>query len=125
MAVIDDALTAHRNGDIARAEMLYRAVLKADRRHFDALHMLGVLCAQRGNFAEAEQHLRAALAIDQAVPPCLHNYGRVLSGIGRHDEAIAAFDKALALAPNYVPVYLDRGNAQMADWPPAGRAREL
>ena len=87
MAVIDDALTAHRNGDIAKAEMLYRAVLKADGRHFDALHMLGVLCAQRGNFAEAEQNLRAALAVDQAVPPCLHNYGRVLSAIGRHDES--------------------------------------
>jgi tetratricopeptide (TPR) repeat protein len=43
-----------------------------------------------------------------------------LSGIGRHDEAITAFNKALALAPNYVPIYLDRGNAQLV----AGRLQE-
>jgi tetratricopeptide (TPR) repeat protein len=120
MAAIDDALTAHRNGDMARADALYRQILKADARNFDALHMLGILCAQRSNFSEAEQHLRAAVAIDRSVPPCLHNYGKVLSTIGRHDAAIEVFNKALALAPNYVPVYSDRGNAQLA----AGRLQE-
>jgi tetratricopeptide (TPR) repeat protein len=120
MAAIDDALTAHRNGDLARADALYREILKADGGNFDALHMLGVLCAQRASFVEAEQHLRAALAIDRSVPPCLHNYGRVLSALGRHEEGIAVFNEALALAPNYVPVYSDRGNAQLA----AGRLQD-
>ncbi len=120
MAAIDEALNAHRNGNIATAEALYRSILKADRANFDALHMLGIICAQRGNFIEAEQHLRAAVAVDQAVPPCLHNYGRVLSTLGRHEAAIETFNKALALAPNFAPLYSDRGNAQLA----AGRLDE-
>ena len=53
MAAIDEALTVHRGGDVARAESLYREILKADDRNFDALHMLGIICAQRGNFSEA------------------------------------------------------------------------
>ena len=45
MAAIDEALAAHRNGDIVRAEALYRQILKSDSRNFDALHMLGIVCA--------------------------------------------------------------------------------
>jgi tetratricopeptide (TPR) repeat protein len=114
MAAIDEALTVHRGGDVARAESLYREILKADDRNFDALHMLGIICAQRGNFSEAEHLLRSAVAIDHSVPPCLHNYGIVLSKTGQHEGAIVVFNDALVLAPHYVPVYSDRGNAQLA-----------
>ena len=62
MAAIDEALAAHRNGDVARAEALFRAILTADARNFDALHMLGIICAQRGNFNEAEQHCAQPVA---------------------------------------------------------------
>ncbi len=114
MSQIDQAIAAHRNGNLAEAETLYRRVLAANSRDFDALHMLGIVCAQRGQFAEAEKLLRAANAVDPGVPPCLHNHGNVLGRLDRYEEAIASYRKALAIAPNYAPIYSDLGNAQSA-----------
>ncbi len=114
MRPIDRAIAAHRAGRIAEAEALYRDVLARDGRDFDALHMLGVICAQHARYDEAERLLRSALAVDERVPPCLYNYARVLSQLGRHDEAIRYYDKALVLAPNVAPIHSDRGNAQSA-----------
>ena len=47
MRQIDHAIAAHKAGKTKEAEALYRDVLKHDGRDFDALHMLGVICAQR------------------------------------------------------------------------------
>ncbi len=112
MGQIDQAIAAHRAGNLKEAETLYRDVLKRDGRDFDALHMLGVICAQREQFDEAEQLLRTALSVDQRVPPCFYNYANVLSRLKRYEEAIKVYDRALTLAPNYAPIYSDRGNAQ-------------
>ena len=113
MRPIDQAVAAHQKGNLIEAESLYRGVLAVNARDFDALHMLGVLCAQRQQFDQAASHLRAALAVDSRFPPCLHNYGKVLAISRRSEEAIEYFQKALALMPNFVPVYLDLGNAQL------------
>jgi protein O-GlcNAc transferase len=111
---IDQAIAAHRSGNLDAAETLYRGVLAANRRDFDALHMLGIICAQRGNFGEAEKLLRDALSVDGSVAQCLHNYGNVQSRLGRHTDAVASYRRALALAADYAPVYSDLGNAQAA-----------
>jgi protein O-GlcNAc transferase len=60
MRPIDQAIAAHRNGNLTEAETLYRRVLAANARDFDALHMPGIVFAQRGQFVEAEKFLRAA-----------------------------------------------------------------
>ncbi|HZQ11599.1 MAG TPA: sulfotransferase [Pseudolabrys sp.] len=112
MTPIEQAIAAHKSGKLDEAETLYRAVLARNPREFDALHLFGILCAQRERFEEAERLLSAALAVDRKLPPCLHNYGNVLSKLGRYSDAIAVYNEALALAPNYAPLYSDRGNAQ-------------
>ncbi len=112
MSLIEQAFAAHRKGDLARAESLYRSLLADDSRNFDALHMLGIICAQRGNFVEAERMLSDALGINSAMPPCLHNYASVLVQLNRLDDAIEYYNKAIALAPDHAPLYSDRGNVQ-------------
>jgi protein O-GlcNAc transferase len=112
MTLLDQALAAHQRGTFTEAETLYRRILVANARDFDALHMLGILCAQGGRFEEAARHLRAALAIDPKFPPCQHNYGNVLAKLGRYQEAIDSFKKVLALAPSFVSAYSDLGNAE-------------
>jgi len=109
---IQQAIAAQRAGNPVQAEQLCRQALAHDARDFDALHILGALCAQRGDYSEAEQLLARALSIDPRVPPCLHNYGNVLSRLKRYEEAIAYYKQALALAPNFAPIYSDLGNAQ-------------
>jgi tetratricopeptide (TPR) repeat protein len=109
---IQQAVAAQRAGNLAQAEQLCRQALAHDARDFDALHILGALCAQRGDYSEAERLLARALAIDSRVPPCLHNYGNVLSRLRRYGEAVGYYKQALALAPNVAPIYSDLGNAQ-------------
>jgi tetratricopeptide (TPR) repeat protein len=109
-SALSRAIDAHRAGNLDEAGRLYRRVLTQDGRNFDALHMLGVLEAQRGNFAAAEQQLRAALQIDGKFPPCIHNYANTLVRLKRYDEALIYYDKAVALAPHHPPLHSDRGN---------------
>jgi tetratricopeptide (TPR) repeat protein len=40
------------------------------------------------------------LAIDLTYPDAYYNKGRSFNALGRHDEAIAEYDKALAIDPN-------------------------
>jgi len=111
MTTVDQAIAAHRSGKLAEAEVLYKKVLQAEPRHFDALHMLGIVYAQLGRFEEAESLLRSAVTVDPDFPPCLHNYGNVLSKLNRFRDAIDQYDRALKIAPNFAPAWSDRGNA--------------
>jgi tetratricopeptide (TPR) repeat protein len=100
-AQYDQAVAAHRRGDLAGAERLYRALLEAAPSSFAARHMLGVLRAQMGDSAEALELIGAALAQKPDVPDALFNYANVLKGAGRLDEALAAYDRALVVRPDY------------------------
>ena len=111
MTLIEQAFALHQRGNLTGAEAIYRKILNADTKHFDALHMLGIIYSQRGLFKEAEKYLSEAIAIDGGVPPCLHNYGILLCKLGRFDEAINIFKRAIRLAPNHAPIYSDCGNA--------------
>jgi tetratricopeptide (TPR) repeat protein len=113
MTTFEQALVLHRKGNIAEAESLCRQILKSNNSDFDALYMLGVICAQRNQFNEAERLLRTALSAGQSKPSCYHLYGIVLCKVERYEEAISNFNTALELAHDYPAIYLDRGFAQM------------
>ena len=114
MRLIDQALAAHGAGDLDQAEHLYRRILAADARDFDALHMLGIVFAQRQQFEEAERLIGSAMMVDRKVAPCLHHYGNVLSMLARYEDAVKVYDEALLLALFSAPIYSDRGNAKRA-----------
>ena len=88
MQLFDQALDAQRNGKFQEAELLYRRILANDSRNFDALHMLGIVCAETAKFSEAEEIFRAALSIDPKYPPCYHNFGLFFVKLKRYQEAI-------------------------------------
>ena len=71
LAAIADALQraahSHRAGKLDDAERIYRDVLAEASDHFDALHALGVIAAQRRDFSSAQTFLQRALAIDPHV----------------------------------------------------------
>src|SRR5471032_1588362 len=95
----DQAAAAHRRGDLVEAERLYREMLET--APFAARHMLGVLKAQLGALPEALELIGAALALKPDAPDALFNYGKVLQRAGRLDEALAAYEQALAVRPGY------------------------
>ena len=52
--------------------------------------------------------MRRIVAPDAA--PVHNNRGNALRELGRHDDALAAFDRALALKPDYAEAHNNRGN---------------
>ena len=97
--ILARAIAAHQAGNIVQAEFLYKMVLQADKKQFDALHMLGLIEAQRGNFAAGLSRIRDALRVRPKAPEALINLGRIQSELGDRDAAIATYQKALALDP--------------------------
>jgi tetratricopeptide (TPR) repeat protein len=108
---LERAIAAHAAGDLAQAEAQYRAVLAADEKQFDALHLLGVVCAQCARFAEAEQLLRAALMIRPNQADVHYNRGNVQRELGQCEAAVESYERAIALKSDYAAAHTNRGVA--------------
>ncbi len=93
------AVAAHQAGKTSEAEFLYKLVLQADKKQFDALHMLAVIEGQRGNFAAGVQRINEALRVRPNSADALVNLGRMQSELGDNDSALATYKKALKLDP--------------------------
>jgi len=104
------ALAFHQSGNLADAERAYRAILVESPKHFEALHMLGVLHYQTGRYQAAVDLIRAAIACDSTVATAFLNLGPPLQRLGRFDDALASYDQALRLKPDYPNALLNRGN---------------
>jgi tetratricopeptide (TPR) repeat protein len=111
-ALFEQAVGAHRGGDLARAEQLYRQLLQIAPASYAGLHMLGVLRAQQGDPEEALALIGHALAQQPGAADALFNQGRVLKGMGRLDEALASYDRALAARPDYDTARIARAEAR-------------
>ncbi|SHJ51395.1 Tetratricopeptide (TPR) repeat [Roseomonas rosea] len=105
------ALALHRAGQLGEAEPLYRAVLAVQPRHFQALHLLGLLRAMAGDPDGAVPLLRRALAEDPRHGFVHNNLGNALVELGQAEEGLAAFERAIALQPELVEARVGRGNA--------------
>lgn len=99
--LLSDAVAAYQLGDFGRAHQLCSKVVASDRGNLVALHLLGVLEAQRNNAAEALRHFDRALKAEPRHADILTDKGRVLSGLNRHEEALQIYAKAVAVNPRH------------------------
>src|SRR5215470_376893 len=109
--LLNRAIACHRQGQLAQAEALYQQILRAQPRHFDARHMLGVIRYQQGRNAEALELVETALKLSPRSDRALSNQGLILYALRRYEEALASFNKALAIEPTSVDALNNRGNA--------------
>jgi predicted O-linked N-acetylglucosamine transferase (SPINDLY family) len=109
-ALLGQAVALHQAGRLAEAEPLYRRMLQVQPRHFDGLHLLGVIHYQRGDLEGAVRQIDAALKINPDVAAAHNNRGNALKDLGRAEEALASFDRAIALKPDYAEAVYNRGN---------------
>ena len=82
------AMAQHQSGAIAEAEKLYRLVLRKQRHHHDALHMLGVLALQRGDSMAALRFLDRALLVAPDFVDALNTSAGVHMKLGNFDKAL-------------------------------------
>ena len=109
-AALERAFAHHTAGRFEEAEAAYREILAADPRHFDALHLGGVLALQAGRPAEAAASIEAALAVDPASAQAHNSLGEAYRRLGRFDDAIAQLREATARAPDYTDAHFNLGS---------------
>jgi predicted TPR repeat methyltransferase len=110
----EQGLALHRQGRLAEAERIYRHILRHAPGHFDALHLLGVICGQTDRFDEAHELLTRALALRPDNASVLNNLGNTLGSLGRHPEAVQAFERSLAVRPDDPKALRNRGTSLRA-----------
>ncbi len=74
-----------------------------------------------GDIAGAQDHFRRAVSADPRDPEALNNLGQVLVRQGRAREAIAYFDRAIAIVPSSWAYHFNRARAHatLEQWGPA------
>ncbi|ALJ36266.1 tetratricopeptide repeat protein [Azospirillum brasilense] len=105
------AIGHHRAGRMGEAAGVYRAILDADPRQADALHLLGVLAGQTGRSEEAVSLIAQAIALDPGAADYHDNLGSLRRGGGDAARAAAQHARALALEPGRAKATFNRGLA--------------
>ncbi|MDD2763133.1 MAG: tetratricopeptide repeat protein [Opitutaceae bacterium] len=85
--LLQQAVTHHRAGRLAEAEILYRQARAAAPRHFDVLHLSGTLAYQQGRTQDGVDLLTRALRLDPRSAVCRMRLGLALVAAGSLPEA--------------------------------------
>ena len=101
-AQIELAFELHQRGRLDEAGSVCREVLARQPDDFDVLHLLGLIEMQRGLPAAAVELLARAVAIDPSVAFAQASLAVALQKANRPEEALASFDRLLALQPELV-----------------------
>ena len=107
------AVSLHQQGRLAKAEVLYKAVLHRVPRSFDALHLLGVVRFQQRDFGRAADLIRRALQVNPESADAHSNLGGALRELKRYEEAAASFRHAIRLRPDHPTAHNSLGNLLM------------
>jgi Flp pilus assembly protein TadD len=63
-SLLHAAVTLHQAGRLGEAEHVYLRILAVQPRHFDSLHLLGVVFSQRGEDVAAVRQMDAAIEVN-------------------------------------------------------------
>jgi predicted O-linked N-acetylglucosamine transferase (SPINDLY family) len=110
------AFALHQQARLPEARALYEQILKDRPDHFGALLLLGLMELQDENPRRALELTARATVLEPHNPDACNYHGSALleSAQGRTDQveaAIANFDRAIALRPDYADAHYNRGNA--------------
>jgi protein O-GlcNAc transferase len=95
------AVEHHQAGRLAPAEGLYREILQDQPRHAFSRFLLGRIALQQGDFDRARECIEQAIEIDDSNPSFHNDLGLVYQTLNRLDEAIASYERAVALGPEF------------------------
>ncbi|HEX2942271.1 MAG TPA: sulfotransferase [Rhodopila sp.] len=99
MAMVDRAIAAHRQGDVATAERLCLEVLELAPGQLGALLVLCQIRKNQGNARAAEALLRRIISLDPRNVAALNELALMLLGRGAVDEAQIHSRNAIRAAP--------------------------
>lgn len=115
-AKVQQALALQQAGQLDAAQAIYQNILKVQPKHFDSLHLSGLVTILKGNLEAGIKLIDKAIRVNPNVPAAYNNRGNALMDLKRFDEALISYNKALSLKSDYASAHNNRGNAlQMLD----------
>ena len=87
-------IEAHKAGQVQEADCLYTAILKAQPKHPDANHNMGVLAVDVGKVEEALPFFKTALEVNPNTAQFWLSYIDALIKLERLEDARAVYDQA-------------------------------
>ena len=87
-------IEAHKAGQIQKADQYYSTILKANPKHPDANHNMGVLAVGVGKVQEALPFFKTALEANPSIAQFWFSYIDALIKLNRMDDAKTVFDQA-------------------------------
>jgi predicted O-linked N-acetylglucosamine transferase (SPINDLY family) len=108
------AVAAYQAGKIPETVRICKKIMDAAPDCFDALHLLGVVEAERGHLERGHRLISRALKLNPRSAPAYLDLGNALLALQRPQEALAGYDKALAIKPDFAEALNNRGNALFA-----------
>lgn len=112
--LLDEAIRYHQNGNFAKAEKIYRKIIKKNKKTPDAWHLLGLIDYQKNKFSESIQKIETALSFNPYIASFYSNLGLAYFAIKQIDKGIQNYQQALKLRPNYPEAFNNLGNALSA-----------
>ena len=99
---IVEAMELNRRGETAKAEKIYRELLRRNPENADALRLMGTLCARKESYNDAEAFFRRAVDLAPDFWLAWINLGVALNEQQKFEEADAAYRRALEIRPRSV-----------------------
>ncbi|HEY1931573.1 MAG TPA: tetratricopeptide repeat protein [Acetobacteraceae bacterium] len=107
---IEEAGRHYAARNYAEAERICLAIVARQPRHFDALHLLGVLCLEHRRLADAIGYLRQAERERPDEPQLHYHIGNALLALAMFDEAETEFRRSLTRRPTHFDSLNNLGN---------------
>src|SRR5262245_17134463 len=100
-AKLNQGIALYRQGKLADAERCYGEILQRQPNHFAALHLLGVIACQTRRMERGVALIKKAIGLNPNIPEAHNNLGNGLRDLKRPAEALASYDKAITLRPDF------------------------
>lgn len=91
---LQQAIAAHKEGNLNQAEQIYRAILRSQPKHADANHNLGVIAFSLNQFEAAAELFKSALESNPNLEQFWLNYVNALAKADRLKEARQVIKRA-------------------------------
>ena len=108
--LLDSALKFHREGNIDQADDIYKAILKSDKKNFDANHLHGLVLSQKKKHKEALGFLKEAFNQNSNNYELTNNLGIVYKNLQDYNNAQKLYLLAIKIDKNNYKAYFNYGN---------------
>lgn len=112
--LFDAGMEAEARGDLSKAQRLYEACARADRRDPVALYNLGNVCMALGDEKAAQLAFERAIARDPEFAEARFNLAGLLESQGAQNAALEELRKTVEIAPDFPDALFNLAQIELA-----------